>query len=1511
MFKRFNAMKKILLFFVTINAFVISGVLSQPLCNFQHYSGEDGLSENIVMCMLQDQKGFMWFGTWDGLNKFDGYRFKTYKSRPGDYNGLVSNRITDIKEDAYGFIWILTYDGSVHRFNPRTEQFLRAPQFYPEFSSFKSQITKITILNKKEIWLLTQESGCFKATTDSISNELSITYYSKENGKLPSNSVNSIHIDKEKNHWLLTSNGLVCLPINEQKSTVLLAEPNEARQNFTRPFFSVLENNTELLFGSNEGKIWRYNKKDASLTLLQLPLESNIVSIKSISANRILIASSASGFCILDENTGDIQTFNQYNTPQLHCQGFVSTYIDRSGEVWMEPNCDGVAHFNPKTNDVSFFRMKTDNTSPYLLLPNFFIFEDINNVLWVHPRGGGFSYYNRNKKELSFFYNEPGSSSRRFSNLMHSAYSDFQGNLWMCTYSAELEKVSFIEQNFKKIKPQPESDAFSVNEVRAIFEDDENYLWVATKDGTLHIFDANRKKIGILTQSGKIAPSGNKFDGMVYAIMQDKNKNIWLGSKGLGLFKLSKKKNGDHFECTFQNFRFNHDNIYSLSNDNVYSVYEDASGRIWIATYGGGINLLIEKNGEQIFYNGRNYFKNYPVNDYQRARFITTDKYGNAWVGTTDGLLVFNSTISNLEDVQFYHYKRIPGDKNSLGGNDVHYIICSKDNVYIAVFGGGLNVLSYPFKAGDEPRFNTLTTKDGLSTDVIISLVEDNDGNIWMNTENDISKYDPETRTFENFSATNGFISHYFSEASTIKSHTGELMFGADNGFYLFSPNEMKKSNHIPPIVFSRFQLFGKDVVVGAEDSPLKVDISEASEITLNHKQIVFNIEFAALDFRGPENIDYAYKLEGFDDNWNYSQKQRNVTYTNLPHGTYVFHVRSTNSEGVWVSNDRSIIITILPSFWETPWAILIYIIAGILLFSIIIYILFTIYQLKNKVSIEQKITNMKLRFFTDISHELRTPLTLIAAPVEYILEKESINENVRTHLVTVQKNTSRMLRLINQILDFRKIQNKKMKMHVEEFPLGPFVSTVCENFVQVADEHKIDFSIIDQTDGATIWADKDKVEKIIFNILSNAFKFTPQGKSIQVLLTRTEKEISIEIKDQGKGISKEKLKTLFERFVSSDNKLDSFQPGTGIGLSLSKELIDMHNASIHVESEVGVGTTFTVGFLTGTKHFDPKTVDFIIQDGQSIENKDISDSNEIKSDKTKDIAITENNKKDDNTIEDIDVDDNLLLPTLLIIEDNEEVRSFLRLILNKKYHILEAGDGKTGLEIAQREIPDFVISDIMMPGMSGLEVTEQLKSGIETSHIPIILLTAKSDIDSKLEGLKYGADDYITKPFSASHLEIRIENILQQRIKWRETFINQISDISEESGHYEVTPSLPQISPYDHDFMERIMQIMEENMDNIDLKVDDLVSEMRMSRTVFFKKLKSITGLAPIEFIKEVRIKRAAQLIESGEYTIAQITYMVGMNDPRYFSRCFKQKYEMTPSEYKDKYTKKKDNAE
>ena len=719
-----------------------------------------------------------------------------------------------------------------------------------------------------------------------------------------------------------------------------------------------------------------------------------------------------------------------------------------------------------------------------------------------------------------------------------------------------------------------------------------------------------------------------------------------------------------------------------------------------------------------------------------------------------------------------------------------------------------------------------------------------------------------------------------------------------------------------------------EDITPGG-NSLLKVDIDDADKLVLSHKENIFSVHFAALDYTNPQNIQYAYILDGFEKQWTFADKQRSVTYTNLPKGEYVLRVRSTNSDGVWVDNERILDIVILPSFWETPIAYVLYILFILIIILVAVYILFTIYRLKHEVSVEQQISDIKLRFFTNISHELRTPLTLIAGPVEQVLKNDKLPADAREQLVVVERNTSRMLRLVNQILDFRKIQNKKMKMQVQRVDIVPFVRKVMDNFEAVAEEHRIDFLFQTEKEHLYLWVDADKLEKIVFNLLSNAFKYTPNGKMITMFIREDENTVSIGVQDQGIGIAENKKKSLFVRFENLVDKNLFNQASTGIGLSLVKELVEMHKATISVDSRLGEGSCFKVDFLKGKEHYDKET-EFILEDADApvrmgqvvdIANSSIQSETLIPDDSEKIEAVYEEDAaKEENSKE-----------LMLLVEDNQELREFLRSIFSPMYRVVEAADGREGANKALKYLPDIIISDVMMPEKDGIEMTRELRADMTTSHIPIILLTAKTTIESKLEGLEYGADDYITKPFSATYLQARVENLLMQRKKLQSFYRDSLMHInmSVTSGELvaltkamaeeerkivpereeeqtqlqsQQQPTIPDMSPNDRKFMDKLVELMEQNMDNGDLVVDDLVRELAVSRSVFFKKLKTLTGLAPIEFIKEIRIKRATQLIETGEFNMTQISYMVGINDPRYFSKCFKAQVGMTPTEYKEK---------
>ena len=703
-------------------------------------------------------------------------------------------------------------------------------------------------------------------------------------------------------------------------------------------------------------------------------------------------------------------------------------------------------------------------------------------------------------------------------------------------------------------------------------------------------------------------------------------------------------------------------------------------------------------------------------------------------------------------------------------------------------------------------------------------------------------------------------------------------------------------------MVFSKLLISNEDVTPG-ENSVLQRSLDDTRRLKLSHKENIFTIQFAALDYTDPSEIQYAYILEGFEKSWNYVGKQRMATYTNLPKGDYVFKVRSTNAEGVWTENTRLLDIEVLPSFWETPFAYFLYVLFVLLIIVTAVYILFTIYRLKHEVSVEQQMTNMKLRFFTDISHELRTPLTLISGPVEYVLSNKRLPADVREQLQVVERNTNRMLHLINQILDFRKIQNKKMKMQVQRVDVVAFTRKVMENFDSVAEEHRIDFLFETEKPGLYLWIDADKYEKIIFNLLSNAFKYTPNGKMIKVFIHEDKDTVSIGVQDQGIGIAENKKKSIFVRF---ENMVDRnlFNPSTGIGLSLVKELVEMHKALISVDSKLGEGSCFKIDFQKGKEHYDDSvefmqddaTVCLEVQRQQTEETVSPQSETEREAQENEDMATSKG--------------------LMLLVEDNAELRIFLRSIFSPEYRIVEAADGMEGCDKALKLLPDIIISDVMMPEKNGIAMTRELRADMTTSHIPIVLLTAKSSIESKLEGLEYGADDYITKPFSATYLKARVKNLLVQRQKLQMLYRQDLMSagmaipVSDEQTEKCLTDNpesdkSPVMSPNDRKFMDRLVEFMEKNMDNGELIVDDFVHELAVSRSVFFKKLKTLTGLAPIEFIKEMRINRAVQLIETGEYSMTQISYMVGINDPRYFSKCFKQKMGMTPTEYRDKVLK------
>lgn len=638
-----------------------------------------------------------------------------------------------------------------------------------------------------------------------------------------------------------------------------------------------------------------------------------------------------------------------------------------------------------------------------------------------------------------------------------------------------------------------------------------------------------------------------------------------------------------------------------------------------------------------------------------------------------------------------------------------------------------------------------------------------------------------------------------------------------------------------------------------------------------------FIITFAALDYVNSPAIKYAYRIKGLNDQWIDLGNNRSASLVNIPAGDYLFQVKSTNADGVWVDNVTSLSIHIAPVFGETIWAILLYTIIAVGIMLVVVYIVIRITNLQRRVDFEQQISNLKLRFFTDISHELRTPLTLITSPIDEVISNEKLSDVGMENMQVAKRNADRMLRLINQILDFRKIQNDKMKVLVEQVDVIPLILKIYGNFVPMAHTHRIDFRLICPLDTFVMYTDVDKLEKILFNLLSNAFKYTPDEKSIFLSVTCEKQILCLQVKDEGRGINAQKLNRLFTRF----DTLDEANPNmsTGIGLSLVKELLNLLHGTIRVDSKLGEGSSFFVRLPGSRDTFDADAnAEFILADGENSGSKTVVPDNLIEEEEDKETRI-------------------------LIIEDNEELRHFICGVLAREYVVFEAGNGRQGLEMTLSELPDIVISDIMMPEMDGIEYLKQVKGNSDICHIPIILLSAKSSLNDQIQGLEYGADEYITKPFSSAYLKARVDSLLKQRQMLYDYYTSKMREEKDASFMEQLAPSTPQVTHFDDDFICNILQSVEENIQNSEFRIDDLAEAMSMSRTVFYRKVKSLMGVSPVDFVKTMRIKRAVQLLEQDELTVSEVGYMSGFTTPQYFSRVFKEAMGCTPKEYKLKH--------
>lgn len=1432
-------LKQVLL---TLLCFSAPGLSGQSLIDIKHYSVQDGLSQKNIQNIIQDDNGYIWMSTWNGLERFDGYSFANYKTYPESSVRITNHRFTNIEKSSLNNIWCQTYDKHCYLFNTRTYQYEAPFLFAPGLTN---SVEKLYVLRKGITWAVGAQSELYRMDESKFPAAESIEVYTGKTEKSIGDSIYSIIQDKDGDEWILTNKG-----------TVIVGKKSMAN---LMPFKFMVENADDIYLATSKGFFAKYDHPSQNAVPC-VPDEgmSEIIGLKSLSDHKIAVLQKRS-VQVYDPETGN---FTVYEMP---IEISSNVYQDKNGTLWMLGRTDGVIRLDYTHEEITLLSYPKSKEVPFTK-PCTFIHEDKYGCIWINPVGGELFFYNPVTQHLeqAYIYKKGVKVPASFQAL--SYFIDHHQNLWYAILGNDLGYLSFHQSGLDYITNSHKESA------RSLMEDHRKRIWIGwkrnhkTQPGNVCLYDSLGRWIGNISQAGKIvADQSVSFNADVYCIYEDKDHNIWMGTREDGLY-LFRYKGEDNYEATC--YVPTQNSPYSISSKSIYSILQDSAGRIWIGTFGGGINLVesVPTEGGLKFVHSGNVLNNYPIHVCEKVRCLYEAGNGVILIGTTGGLLSCSTDFSRPEAIRFFH--NVCEERySSLSNNDILNITQTRNGkLLVTTLSGGINIPDDNSGLSEKLIFKHYNATNGQLPDLSLSTIEDAEGNIWIVSENKVSKFDADLNLLEEYTD-----QIQMAETKPVLLSSGKLLLGSLYGALCITPNGLHKSDFVPPVVFSHLDIY-------LNNTSRRQDIYSNHEVQcLQADERNFTITFAALDYVNSPAIKYAYRIKGLTDQWMELGNNRSASLVNIPAGDYQFQVRTTNADGVWADNVTSLPIHIEPVFSETVWAVLLYIVLAVAVMLVVVYIVIRITNLQRRVDFEQQLSNLKLRFFTDISHELRTPLTLIASPIDEVLSNEKLSDAGMENMQVAKRNTDRMLRLINQILDFRKIQNDKMKVLVEQVDSIPLVLKIYGNFVPMAQAHRIDFRMDCPLDSFIMYTDVDKLEKILFNLLSNAFKYTPDEKRITLSVTCEKQMLCLQVKDEGKGINVQKINQLFTRFET----LDEADPNmsTGIGLSLIKELLNLLHGTIKVDSKLGEGSTFSVRLPGSRDVFSADAnVEFILNDGG-------------KSELEKEVTGNLVEKEEDKTIR------------ILIIEDNEELRHFICNVLAKDYVVFEAMNGLQGLDITLAEIPDIVISDIMMPEMDGIEYLKRVKENSDICHIPVVLLSAKSSLNDQIQGLEYGADEYITKPFSSTYLKARVDSLLKQRQMLYDYYTSKTKGEKNTTLLEQLTPSTPQVTHFDDDFIRNVLRSVEENIQNSAFKIDDLAEAMSMSRTVFYRKIKSLVGVSPVDFVKSMRIKRAIQLLEQDEYTVSEVGYMSGFTTPQYFSRVFKEAMGCTPKEYKLKH--------
>jgi len=913
----------------------------------------------------------------------------------------------------------------------------------------------------------------------------------------------------------------------------------------------------------------------------------------------------------------------------------------------------------------------------------------------------------------------------------------------------------------------------------------------------------------------------------------------------------------------------------TLNDDRVYYTFQDREGHLWVCTFGAAWNLIRQEGGRTTFVNKDNGLAGYPKYDsYTSVRSMAEDREGRLWVSTTDGLMSFDASFGSPADIRFETYRS--HETAQPLDNDILSLYQDREgNIWMSIFGSGLNRLEGYDRKRHTPLLEHFSLSGTLNGNTIASLIEDGRKRLWICTENSITRFDPKSGEMRDYDRYGGFPSVKIEENTIACLQDGHILVGSKQGLVSFHPDTLEKDKrHRHHIVITGFKVQNKDL---SELTPpvYKGSVRYADRLTLKHYQNMFTVEFAVLDFTGQRDVAYQYILEGYEKQWHDNGASRTASYSNIPPGKYTLRIRTTDPDSI----ERRLVVHVLPPWWATWWAYCIYALLFLVLLWGIVKGVLALLRMRNEMYINQKLTELKIRFFTNVSHELRTPLTLITTPIEELKRNEQLSATGKEYLGMIDHNAKKMLQLVNQILDFRKVQNGKMSLHVSLTDIGELLELLRQEYLPAAKEKGICFDLQRPDGQVTAWCDRQKIGVVAGNLVNNAFKYTPSGGTICVVLEDhpEQNRCRIRVEDDGTQIPQDKLEAIFDRFARVENgDEDTAVAGTGIGLSLSKEFVLMHKGRIWAENTDN-GVAFVVDLPTDKEHFDPDVVEEYMGDRPREEEGDdaLTVSGAMP-------AEQDGNEADAGA------------PLVMIIEDNAELCRMISLFLRNHYRVETAADGEEGLRKIRQYVPDVIVCDLMMPKMSGMEVLRRVREDFTVSHIPVIILTAKQEKQTQMQAIRKGANAFITKPFSGELLLARIGQLMEaQRIFQRKMTAVRQQVPDKEAVQDETADAYGQhLIRQDVEFVARIREIIGRHVGDEDFNIDSIAAEMGLSRSPFYKKLKSLTGLSPVELVKEVRLDKALELARNTDLSSAEIAWRTGFRDAGYFSRCFRQRF-------------------